>query len=51
MDVFMRIARDNDDYAFVVTSNRNVFAEFGLLHDAVVVFKQVNNASRELLSL
>jgi len=41
----MSIARNNDAYEFLVTSNSEVFAEFGVTHDSVVIFKQVNNAS------
>ena len=42
LDAFMSVARNNDHFEFLVTSSNEVFEEFGVRHDLVVVFKQVN---------
>ena len=41
MKAFIHNAKDNDNYEFLVTFNSQVFAEFSISSDSVVVFKQV----------
>jgi len=42
MKAFTSNAKNNDDYEFLVTFNSQVFAEFSITSDSVVIFKQVN---------
>ena len=42
MQAFTSNAKNNDNYEFLVTFNSQVFAEFSITSDSVVIFKQVN---------
>jgi len=51
LDVFMNVARNNDDFEFLVTSDSELFTEFAVTRDSVVIFKQVVNASGTVIYL
>jgi len=41
----MSVARNNDDFEFLVTSNSDVFTEFDVTGDSVVILKQVRSTT------